>query len=108
MARLVDVIRALDRLPADLERDLDARVGGLRRLIDGSARLRDDLEFAIEEVDDDDLRRRLRRNVTALDELLEELAARAAGLSAYDLFDPIRVLAANLRLDGGQQPLAAV
>jgi hypothetical protein len=41
-----------------------------------------------------------------LDSLLEDLADRARAISAYDVFDPIRVLSADLRLEAEQPPLA--
>jgi hypothetical protein len=104
--RILELVDALDRLPGTIERELDSRVDDLSRLIQGSVRVRDDLELAIDDVGDDELRRVMRGQLAQLDSLLEDLADRARAISAYDVFDPIRVLSADLRLEAEQPPLA--
>jgi hypothetical protein len=96
---LRDVTEMLDAAARDVERQLDRRLDVLQQAVHASRSARDELERAIGDVDDERSRHQLHRLLGELDGRLADVVDRAEEIGVSDLFDPIRVVRADLQLD---------
>jgi hypothetical protein len=82
---------------ADVQNELERRIKTGHDLLACSARLVDEVERTIDDIADQRLRRELRQLVDMLDEHRATVDAGLAGISTYDLWDPLRTLVVDLR-----------
>lgn len=88
---------------ADVQNELDRRVEEGDNWLQLSARLIDDVERTIDDIDDLDLRARLRSAVDLLDEHRSIVSSALRDISSYDLWDPLRALEVDLRSERSRQ-----
>jgi hypothetical protein len=100
-----DVTERLDASVPLVEQELDRRLKGLRQSVNASGAIRDAMERAIDALDDESAREELRRCLTELDCRLEDISDDAQAITAYDLFDPIRILSADLKAESRPRAL---
>jgi hypothetical protein len=60
----------------------------------------DELERAVDDVTDESVRRGLFQLLARLDDTRDDLAGELARAVTYDLFDPLRIVMADIRLEG--------
>lgn len=90
---------------ADVQNELDRRIKAGDDWLELSARLIDDVERTIDDIDDLRLRAELRVIVTLLDKHRGIVADALRGIASYDLWDPLRVLEVDLRSALPRQPV---
>jgi hypothetical protein len=93
-----ELIVAIRLAQASIDRELAARIEVVHdRLRRDRAKALEACDRAIGGVGDDRIRWELERAMEELDLICDDAASAVRGLCTYDLFDPLRVLAADIR-----------
>jgi hypothetical protein len=83
-----------------LDRELERRVLCALKRLGAQISILDTLERELDDVPDEKIRARLQKVLAGLDDAREDAKAEIGGLASYDLWDPLRIIAADIRDDG--------
>jgi hypothetical protein len=84
---------------ASMERGLERRIADVYERAQSHAKLLDELKRGIDDVSDETLRGQLLGVLARLDDAHSNLKSDLGILATYDLFDPFRVVVADIRHD---------